>query len=74
VKEELNVGYLEKAQPDDFSSMMVQPNFQALGRRLGKDMGAVTVAIKALSHDQIQRFQKEGSLTVAGHTFSLDDV
>jgi hypothetical protein len=54
--------------------MTVQPNFQALGRRLGKDMGPVTAAIKALSHADILRFHKEGSFDVAGHTLGVMDV
>ena len=74
VKEELNVAELRTAAPDEFSTMSVQPNFQALGKRLGKDMRAVKAAVQALSHEEIVAFQRDGTMTVAGHTLSREDV
>jgi isoleucyl-tRNA synthetase len=54
--------------------MQVEPNFRALGERLGKAMGPVGKAVKALGHDEIAAFLRDGRLTVAGHELGPDDV
>jgi isoleucyl-tRNA synthetase len=74
VVEELNVSELKTAHPDDYGSTLAVPNFKALGARLGKRMGPVATAIKALTPQQIAAFQKEGSITVDGEPLSSDEV
>ena len=55
-------------------AVQIEPNFRALGERLGKAMGAVGKAVKAMGHEEAARFQKEGKLTVQGHELGPDDV
>jgi isoleucyl-tRNA synthetase len=74
VKEELNVSALETAHPDTYGNMVLQPNFRALGERLGKSMGAVSKAVKGLSSKEMVEFKAEGKLTVAGFELGANDV
>lgn len=74
VVEELNVSELATAAPDDFSTTTAMPNFDVLGKRLGKDMRAVGAAIKAMTPADISTFQETGSATFEGHTLSGNDV
>ena len=74
VIEELNVSELRTAHPDEFGSTLAVPNFQVLGKRLGKRMGAVGNAVKKLTPQQIAEFQKTGSITVEGETLGADEV
>ena len=74
VKEELNVAELGAADPDEYGSVSVQPNFAVLGKKLGKDVKAVSAALRALSMDDVQTFRSKGELTVEGHTLGSDDV
>lgn len=54
--------------------MVLQPNFRALGERLGKSMGAVGKAVKGLSREEMVKFKAEGKLTVAGFELGANDV
>eukprot|EP00892_Ulva_mutabilis_P011660 jgi/Ulvmu1/8867/UM049_0049.1 len=74
VVEELNVSELVTASPDDFSTATAQPNFDALGKRLGKAMRGVAAAIKAMTPANIAAFQEAGSVTFEGHTLSAADI
>ena len=74
VTEELNVSALHSAAPDEYGTVSVEPNFRALGARLGPAMKSVAAAAKALSKEDIESFQKEGTVTVAGLELGPDDV
>lgn len=54
----------------------IKPNFKALGKKVGKDMKAVTGAIQSLSPDEIQRLETKGSLNLPGtdYAISIEDV
>jgi isoleucyl-tRNA synthetase len=74
IKAEVNVKEIELL--DDASGVLVKqikPNFKALGPRFGKDMGLISKEIQALSPEQINILDKEGSLTldISGKTISL---
>lgn len=79
IKAEVNVK--EIALLDDASGVLVKqikPNFKALGPRFGKDMGLISKEIQKMSAEQINKLDKEGSLTldISGKsiTLSLEDV
>lgn len=57
-----------------FCTLRCEPNWAALGKRLGKAMGAVAAAVKTLSADAIGQLEAQGSLEVAGHRLALEDV
>ena len=61
----------------DFSSncsLKIVPNFQALGKRLGKDLKKVKTAIEALTEAEITAFKESGKITVEGFDFTSDDL
>lgn len=45
-----------------------------LGKRLGKSMGEVAKAVKAMSTEDILAFEKAGEVTFATHTLKLSDI
>jgi isoleucyl-tRNA synthetase len=51
-----------------------EPNWAALGKRLGKAMGAVASHLKAMSPADVAAFEASSSMTVAGHELSASDV
>jgi len=65
IKSEVNVKevqYLTDA--DGFIKKNIKPNFQALGKRLGNKMKAVTSAINAFTQAEIATLEKEGSYSL----------
>ena len=74
IKAEVNVK--EIVLLEDASGVLVKqikPNFKALGPRFGKDMGLISKEIQALSKEQIDRLDKEGSiiLEISGKSITL---
>ncbi|WP_310555360.1 isoleucine--tRNA ligase [Flavobacterium sp.] len=76
---EVNVKEIELL--DDASGVLVKqikPNFKALGPRFGKDMGLISKEIQALTPDQINKLDNQGSLdiVIAGKSviLTLEDV
>jgi isoleucyl-tRNA synthetase len=55
-------------------SLKIVPNFRELGKRLGKDLKIVKIAIESLSQKEISDFKDNGSITIHGHTFNNDDL
>ena len=47
---------------------------QALGKRLGKSMGAVGNAVKQMSAQQIAEFESKGSISLAGEPLGAGDI
>ena len=65
IKAEVNVK--EIVLLDDASGILIKqikPNFKALGPRFGKDMNLIANEIKALSADQINQLDRDGSLNI----------
>lgn len=54
----------------------IQPNFKALGAKVGKDMKNVATEINSFTNEDIQQIEKNGTyiLKNTAHTISLDDV
>lgn len=72
---ELNVLQLETCSDMlAFSELSAVPDWQALGKRLGKDMGRVAAAIKGLSMEHILAYEKSGSIELAGYTLGEGDI
>ncbi len=50
------------------------PDPQVLGKRLGKSMGAVAKAVQDMGAEAILAFEKEGSITLEGHTLVTGEI
>eukprot|EP00878_Enallax_costatus_P012446 GHUV01012997.1.p1 GENE.GHUV01012997.1~~GHUV01012997.1.p1 ORF type:complete len:217 (+),score=101.72 GHUV01012997.1:367-1017(+) len=57
-----------------YAELAAQPEWQLLGKKLGKDMGKVAAAVKALSVDDILGYEKSGSITVAGYELGPGEI
>eukprot|EP00878_Enallax_costatus_P006321 GHUV01006628.1.p1 GENE.GHUV01006628.1~~GHUV01006628.1.p1 ORF type:complete len:1026 (+),score=376.00 GHUV01006628.1:134-3211(+) len=74
------IGELNTLELDTCSDMLAyaelaaQPEWQLLGKKLGKDMGKVAAAVKALSVDDILGYEKSGSITVAGYELGPGEI
>lgn len=75
VVEELNVLDMETcADPLRYATIKAEPNFAALGKRLGKAMGAVGKAVKGMSVADVQLFQRTGAFAVGDVTLGPEDI
>ena len=75
VQAELNVYSLETcSDPLHYAALRGEPEWQVLGKRLGKDMGKVAGAIKGLTAQQLMDYEKHGSIVVAGHELAAGDI
>ncbi|XP_038711378.1 isoleucine--tRNA ligase, cytoplasmic-like [Tripterygium wilfordii] len=75
VLEELNVRCLVPCNDTlKYASLRAEPDFSALGKRLGKSMEAVAKEVKAMSQGDILAFEKEGEVTIATHRLMLTDI
>ena len=74
--EELNVRSLRVcSDPMRYCTLRAEPNWQVLGKRLGKAMGAAGAAIKKLDTAAVQALVGGGGMTLAsGQEISADDV
>ena len=77
LKGEINIKEVELL--DDANSLLVKeikPNFKTLGPRFGKNLKAVTQAIKELSPAQIQQLEDDKNipLDINGETVQLEDT
>jgi isoleucyl-tRNA synthetase len=57
-----------------YTTVRAEPDWGALGKALGKAMGPVGKALKALSPEDLARMEEQGSLEVAGHTIDAAHV
>jgi len=65
IKAEVNVK--EIVLLDDASGILVKqikPNFKTLGPRFGKDMGLIAKEIQGFSSDQINKFERDGTISI----------
>jgi isoleucyl-tRNA synthetase len=75
VTEEVNVRELATcADVAAYASVRAEPNWGALGKRLGKAMGAVSAGVKALSAAQIAAYEAGEALTIAGAVLGAGDL
>ncbi|KAL3828683.1 hypothetical protein ACJIZ3_017485 [Penstemon smallii] len=75
VLEELNIKSLVTcADTLKYATLRAEPDFSVLGRRLGRSMGVVANAVKAMSTEDILAFEKAGEITIATHVLTLSDI
>ncbi|KAG0535177.1 hypothetical protein BDA96_04G343700 [Sorghum bicolor] len=75
VMEEVNVKTVTPCNdPLMYASLRAEPNFSALGKRLGKDMGKVANVVKKMTQEQILAFEKSGEISFFGHCLKVDDI
>lgn len=76
LREELNVRELRVcSDPMQYCTLRAEPNWQVLGKRLGKAMGPVGGAIKKLDTDAVQSLVRDGRAPLAsGQEILLEDV
>ena len=72
---ELNVKSVAYSEDEGaFINLYAKPNSPVLGKRLGKQFKDFKQQIEALSADQIDQLQTDGSLELSGESFSPEDV
>lgn len=74
VKEEVNVRKVIYESEISGISETARPDLIKLGKRLGKDQGKVSQAIKGWGALEIQELKKAGKIDVHGHSISEQDV
>ncbi len=75
VADELNVREVRvRADEGDLVTLSAKPNFKVLGPRLGAEMGAMAGRVSQLSHDDLAAVAEGGTVSVAGHDLSRDDL
>ena len=55
-------------------SLKISPNFQTLGKRVGKRMKEVQTAINSLANADILAFMASGAITICGFDFTKEDI
>jgi len=75
LSEEINVRKITSSTDvDKYARAKAEPEWSALGRRLGKSMGQVAKGIKDLDPAAIRAFQETGEITVAGNVLKEGDL
>ncbi|RYG42201.1 hypothetical protein EON68_02135, partial [archaeon] len=75
VKDELNALELTTcADESSWCSLVATPDNAVLGKRLGAAFKAVAAAVAALKHEEIEQYQREGRLVVAGQELTGTDL
>ncbi|XP_033990919.1 isoleucine--tRNA ligase, cytoplasmic [Trematomus bernacchii] len=76
ILEELNVRQLTLSTDKDKYGIRLraEPDHMVLGKRLKAAFKSITASIKELSNEQLEAFQKTGSITVDGHELHEDDL
>ncbi|XP_073324245.1 isoleucine--tRNA ligase, cytoplasmic [Pagrus major] len=76
ILEELNVRQLTLSTDKDKYGIRLraEPDHMVLGKRLKGAFKAVTASIKELTSEQLEAFQKTGSITVDGHELHEEDL
>ncbi|NJB84576.1 isoleucyl-tRNA synthetase [Lewinella marina] len=73
IQAETNIKEVEFLTDDGFLKKTIKPNFKVLGKRLGKQMKAAAAAIGAMTTDQINELESQGSfpLNLGGETVEI---
>uniref|UniRef100_A0A8D3AS32 Isoleucine--tRNA ligase, cytoplasmic n=1 Tax=Scophthalmus maximus TaxID=52904 RepID=A0A8D3AS32_SCOMX len=76
ILEELNVRQLTLSTDKDKYGihLRAEPDHMVLGKRLKGAFKAITASIKELTSEQLEAFQKSGSITVDGHELHEEDL
>uniref|UniRef100_A0A3Q3AFX2 isoleucine--tRNA ligase n=1 Tax=Kryptolebias marmoratus TaxID=37003 RepID=A0A3Q3AFX2_KRYMA len=76
ILEELNVRQLTLSTDKDKYGIRLraEPDHMVLGKRLKGGFKAVTASIKELTNEQLEAFQKTGSIVVDGHELHEEDL
>ncbi|XP_032368663.1 isoleucine--tRNA ligase, cytoplasmic [Etheostoma spectabile] len=76
ILEELNVRQLTLSTDKDKYGIRLraEPDHMVLGKRLKGAFKAITASIKELTSEQLQAFQKTGSINVDGHELHEEDL
>eukprot|EP00995_Heteronema_vittatum_P010705 NODE_621_length_1260_cov_43.581338_g448_i0.p1 GENE.NODE_621_length_1260_cov_43.581338_g448_i0~~NODE_621_length_1260_cov_43.581338_g448_i0.p1 ORF type:complete len:385 (+),score=200.94 NODE_621_length_1260_cov_43.581338_g448_i0:29-1156(+) len=75
VLEELNCLAVEfTTAEENYVSLSAEPNLAVLGKRLKGEAKAIAAQIRALAPDAIRGLISSGTLELAGHTFTTDDI
>lgn len=75
VVDELNVRELEVcADPLQYCTLRAEPEWQLLGKKLGKSLAAVGKAVKELTPEAVLQYEKEGRLEVAGQVLEAGEL
>jgi len=75
LSEEINVRTIKSsADVAKFCTPKAMPDWGALGKRLGKDMGKVAKGIKGLDAAAISEFETQGEITIEGHVLTAGDI
>ncbi|XP_078104974.1 isoleucine--tRNA ligase, cytoplasmic [Sander vitreus] len=76
ILEELNVRKLTMSTDKDKYSIRLraEPDHMVLGKRLKGAFKAITASIKELTSEQLEAFQKTGSIKVDGHELHEEDL
>ena len=72
-KRRTEVNVAEVRVDQEFDSLVEYnclPNLALLGKKLGKQMAAVSQAVKAMNKEQISRFMREGQVELEGHVLN----
>ena len=75
LRDELNVRRVEvSSDPAKFATLKAEPNFAALGKRVGKSMKEISQEIKSWDPFKIATFQSGKSTVIAGHELTSSDI
>ncbi|KAK9826356.1 hypothetical protein WJX81_001579 [Elliptochloris bilobata] len=75
VLQEANVCEVEIcADPLEYASVRAEPNYQVLGKKVGKALAKVKAALTAMTPAEIAAFERNGGAEVAGERLTTDDV
>lgn len=75
IMEEMNVQALDTCSDQlKFSTIRAEPEWGALGKRLGKSMGAVAKEIKAMDTAAILKYESERCVTLGGAELGEGDI
>lgn len=75
VLKELNVRNLVlTADTGSFVTLRGEPDKDRLGKRLRKEMGAVSSAISAFTQEQFKEFMEKGQIQVLSHVLTSEDI
>lgn len=75
IQQELNIKQIDiDANVTNFVQLGAKPNAPVLGKRLGKAFKEVNQAIRSLSSEDVLTLEKEGQITLLGHTIHQSDI
>ncbi|PXF43520.1 Isoleucine--tRNA ligase, cytoplasmic [Gracilariopsis chorda] len=75
VTSELNIRTLHySTEESEYVALKADADGRVLGKKLGKSFKEVFKAVKALSAEEVSRFEDEGEMEIAGHLLTTSDV